>query len=827
MDIPIQIHNKIKLYLCVYVRMEAVETLRRQKRAGPMEPIKAETAYLMMGHGEEIVGPPKIVPEGCTLVVQVHSGQLNYFNSRHFLNFFEYKEKEKFLDPVTYYPEIVKQITKGNPDPTSRTLAIYKEGDTYPDFRYTLVSYFQFGNQNKEPWAHSLIRPSGIAKYPFETDENDGNFFVGQQILRKNRIIDYDFNSAGDDIYTKYFKKSIFPTKEFIREKLNDKTLFPDGNDTTIKQIVDSPIGFNGEETTILQSELFEKFKESPGVYYNTVCRARKNVKYNRGQLNENELQFKNVWPKPKNQPMISFNEFKKIKKMPLNIFKFKKTKKAAVGAIIEAVGHRAPFIESLELNKARVTNRNIDEILFIKNSTLEKKTHIVELLFKNDKENPVFENLLISAIEKGYPDIARLLIKGGVNVKNLKTRGPDRASALIIAIAKKYLDIAELLIEKGADVNARTTNGSSALILASEYGYLKIAKLLIEKGADINAVSSGYYRNGVVVNGGTALTIAINKDYLKIAELLIENGANVNAANTTNGLSALMLASQKGTLEIAKLLIEKDADVNAVKKSTGETALTIAIDMGHLNIAELLIEKGADVNAVKKSTGETALILASQKGYLGIAELLIEKGANVNAATTGYHGGTALTIAINKDHLKIAELLIEKGADVNAVKKSTGETALILAIQKGYLGIAELLIQKNADVNVADTDEGYTALILASQKGHLEIVKLLIEKGAKVNATKKSGITALMLASREGHLEIVKLLIEKGAKVGAKTRSNMTALNFSKNSKNDRISKIITNTLKANFNENQAGGSKLKTRRSNPKKRSRKLYSY
>ena len=757
MDIPIQIHNKIKLYLCVYVRMAAVETLRRQKRAGPMEPIKAETAYLMMGHGEEIVGPPKIVPEGCTLVVQVHSGQINYLTPRHFLNFFEYKEKEKFLDPVTYYPEIVKQITKGDPDPISRTLAIYKEGDTYPDFRYTLVSYVPFVNQNKE-YINSLIRPSGIAKYPFETDENDGIFFRGQEILRNMRSIDYDFNRAGDNIYTKYFKKSIFPTKEFIQEKLKDKRVFPDGNDTTIQEIIDSPIGVNGEETTILQSELFEKFKESPGVYYNTVCRARKNVKINRlsGELNENELQFKNVWPKPKNQPMISFNEFKKIKKMPLNIFKFKKTKKAAVGAIIEAVGHRAPFIESLELNKARVTNRNIEEILFRKNSTLEKKTHIVELLFKNDKENPVFENLLISAIEKGYPDIARLLIKGGVNVKNLKTRGPDRASALIIAIAKKYLDIAELLIEKGADVNARTTNGSSALILASEYGYLKIAKLLIEKGADINAVSSGYYRNGVVVNGGTALTIAINKGYLKIAELLIENGANVNATRNTDGLSALMLASEKGTLEIAKLLIEKDADMNAVKKSTGETALTIAIDMGHLNIAELLIENGANVNAAKTGTGETALILASQKGYLGIAELLI---------------------------------------------------------------------QKNADVNVAETDEGYTALIMASQKGHLKIAELLIEKGANVNATRKGGATALMGASLEGHLEIVKLLIEKGAKVGAKTfRSNKTALNFSKN---DRISKIITNTLKANFNKNQAGGSKLKTRRSNPKKRSRKLYSY
>ena len=41
----------------------------------------AETAYVMVGHGNEIVnksGIKNIVPPGCTLVVEVHSGELNY-----------------------------------------------------------------------------------------------------------------------------------------------------------------------------------------------------------------------------------------------------------------------------------------------------------------------------------------------------------------------------------------------------------------------------------------------------------------------------------------------------------------------------------------------------------------------------------------------------------------------------------------------------------------------------------------------------------------------------------------------------------------------------
>ena len=96
----------------------------------------AQTAYLIMGHGSEI---PKskirnIVPPGCTLVVEVHSGEVSYSNDNKFIN---YHNKSIYLDPINNYKEVVKAISN-----TQRTLAIYKEGDEYPDFSYTLLSYW-------------------------------------------------------------------------------------------------------------------------------------------------------------------------------------------------------------------------------------------------------------------------------------------------------------------------------------------------------------------------------------------------------------------------------------------------------------------------------------------------------------------------------------------------------------------------------------------------------------------------------------------------------------------------------------------------------------
>jgi hypothetical protein len=57
--------------------------------------------------------------------------------------------------------------------------------------------------------------------------------------------------------------------------------------------------------------------------------------------------------------------------------------------------------------------------------------------------------------------------------------------SALHYAVFAGHENVARLLIERGADVNARSTNGSSILMMAAREGRDGLAKLLLGAGAD------------------------------------------------------------------------------------------------------------------------------------------------------------------------------------------------------------------------------------------------------------------------------------------------------------------------------------------------------
>ena len=325
-----------------------------------------------MGHGGEI---PKskiknIVPPGCTLVVEVHSGEVSYSDDNRFIN---YPNKSIYLDPINNYKELVKAISN-----TQRTLAIYKEGDEYPDFSYTLLSYWTSESSNSVNPNEIRLRDSGIMEYPFES--------IQPKYIKPVDDI-YDINSKNLDIFVDQFRNSIYPSQKRIKDFIDDNTstnLNENNRINTLKDIIESYDNFsprntekirilgnkymwnhkkimanneynkikNPEPSDILniknvlnvkQSQLFKDLP--PGVFYNLVCRSTSDA------IRETANVFiKNFWFPLSRQ--ILKNSTRSL--IPKNTRKNKKQSlliPEIMGQISEAELQRKPYIKQLGFN--------------------------------------------------------------------------------------------------------------------------------------------------------------------------------------------------------------------------------------------------------------------------------------------------------------------------------------------------------------------------------------------------------------------------------------------------------------------------------------------
>ena len=122
------------------------------------------------------------------------------------------------------------------------------------------------------------------------------------------------------------------------------------------------------------------------------------------------------------------------------------------------------------------------------------------------------------------------------------------------------------LLLTACVDQNAQVTDSANksdagtisvqnaALVQAAKDGNLQAVQTALANGADVDMKTT---------HGTTALYMASSHGHREVVKLLLEKGADVNVKTTTNGLTALFIASQNGHTEVVNLLIEKGADVN------------------------------------------------------------------------------------------------------------------------------------------------------------------------------------------------------------------------------------------------------------------------
>jgi hypothetical protein len=182
-----------------------------------------------------------------------------------------------------------------------------------------------------------------------------------------------------------------------------------------------------------------------------------------------------------------------------------------------------------------------------------------------NFESEHIGTGLMIAAWRGDIP-MMELFVKHGADV-NRQNRFNEQA--LMLAVWQGQTAAAAWLFNRGARIN-REGNEWSALHYATFAGHDELARYLIDKKADVNARST---------NGSTVLMMAAREGREKIAALLIEHGA-IRSAKNDLGEDALKWAMRNGHLSIAKMLTTDEDFAQAAaqpKAAWGDAAVTMA----------------------------------------------------------------------------------------------------------------------------------------------------------------------------------------------------------------------------------------------------------
>ena len=162
-------------------------------------------------------------------------------------------------------------------------------------------------------------------------------------------------------------------------------------------------------------------------------------------------------------------------------------------------------------------------------------------------EQNYFYDNTaMYIAIDHGYENIVRLLIKYGFDINQLDFNNFSPLHRAIYTRTKQNLSIIQQLLTAGANANLKGENDATLLHYTCWNGYYEVCKLLIRAGAMVNA--KDYF-------GYTPIHMAIAKRNKDIARLLINAGADVNVTDQI-GSSLLHQAIETKNIEIFKMIL-------------------------------------------------------------------------------------------------------------------------------------------------------------------------------------------------------------------------------------------------------------------------------
>ena len=236
-----------------------------------------------------------------------------------------------------------------------------------------------------------------------------------------------------------------------------------------------------------------------------------------------------------------------------------------------------------------------------------------------------------------------------------------------------------------GFDVNALSCCRRPLLAQALYVGCLEFAEVLLAHGANVNGRSSA---------GSTALHTAVREDNVKFVSLLLKYKADINAKNDHNE-TALNVAAERLNPEVVRILLSNGADPNI-----RDDAICTPLDVAFWRVSISSYRRRPLTSETITRFVETVRLLFAYGGSF--------ENINKNFWLTLIADDSCGEIA-NAFNALIVSVLLEYGADVDFADKF-GNTALHLAIHCRYLSVVRVLLLNGADPNICNRD-GYSCL--------------------------------------------------------------------------------------------------------------------